>query len=146
MNLNASTVIIVLVVILVIPYLISVIGKLQKHNISFADVLNPFYKNTAEMQVAAELKLHLSPIIKEIETQEVAKFITYWTAKFEKGNLSEQDVTDLNAKIEQGNKNQVNGILALHPQGRIMFDEINERMKSKEEALVNAETETGVLA
>lgn len=141
MNLNASTVIIVLVVILAIPYLISVIRKVQTHNISFADALNPFYKNTAEMQAAAELKLHLSPIIKEIETNEVAKFITYWTAKFEKGNLSEQDVTELNAKIEQGSKNQVDGILALHPQGRIMFDEINQRLQSKEETVVKAETE-----
>lgn len=139
MNLNTSTIIISVVVILAIPYLISVIRKIQNHNIPLRNALNPLY--TKEMQVAADLKQHLSPIIKEIETQQVAKFIKYWTSKFEGTGLTEKDVLELQVKIEEGGRNQVNGILALHPEARAQFNAINERLQLKEEILTNNEEE-----
>jgi hypothetical protein len=144
MNLNASTIIISLIVILAIPYLVSVIRKVQNHSIPFIKALNPFY--TKEMNEAAQLKASLSPITKEIETQDMAKFIKHWTAKFENGSLSEQDVIALNTKIEEGRQDQVNGILALHPEARRQFQEINEKLKNDAAILVEQEAETEVLA
>ena len=143
MNLNANTIIISLIVILAIPYLVSVIRKVQNHSIPFIKALNPFY--TKEMNQSAQLKASLSPIMKEIETQDMAKFIKYWTAKFENGSFSAQDVIALNAKIEEGRKDQVNGILSLHPEARRQFQEINEQFKN-EAALIEQETGTEVLA
>ena len=97
------------------------------------------------MHEADQLKLSLSPILKEMETQELAKFIKHWTAKFENGSLTEQDVTDLNARIADGRTDQVNGILALHPAARAQFQEINAQLKLKE-AGVEQEASTEVLA
>ena len=139
MNLNANTIIIALIVILAIPYLVSVIRKVQNQNIPFIKALNPFY--TKEMNEAAQLKQSLSPITREIETQELANFVKHWTAKFEKGTFSEKDVLELNAKIEAGRADQVNGILALHPDARNQFEVINARLNPKEEVAVNSETE-----
>ncbi|MGY0034974.1 hypothetical protein [Pedobacter sp. NJ-S-72] len=132
-----------MIVILAIPYLVSVIRKVQSHSIPFIKALNPFY--TKEMNEAAQLKASLSPIMKEIETQDVAKFIQYWTAKFENGSFSVQDVIALNAKIEEGRLDQVNGILSLHPEAKRQFQEINEKLKN-DAALVEQEAETEVLA
>ncbi|RAJ29105.1 hypothetical protein [Pedobacter cryoconitis] len=142
MNLNATTITILLVVILAIPYLIHVIRKVQNYNIPLLKALNPFY--TKEMHEADQLKLSLSPIVKEIETQELAKFMQHWTAKFENGSLSEQDVTDLNARIEEGRADQVNGILALHPAAKAQFQEHNKQLRLKA-AAVEQETEPEVL-
>ncbi|MBB5619505.1 hypothetical protein HDE69_000541 [Pedobacter cryoconitis] len=143
MNLNATTIAILLVVILAIPYLVHVIRKVQNYSIPLIKALNPFY--TKEMHEADQLKLSLSPILKEMETQELAKFIKHWTAKFENGSLTEQDVTDLNARIADGRTDQVNGILALHPAARAQFQEINAQLKLKE-AGVEQEASTEVLA
>jgi len=143
MNLNTNTIIISLIVILAIPYLISVIRKVQNHSIPFIKALNPFY--TREMNEAAQMKVSLSPIVKEIETQDMAKFIKHWAAKFENGSFLEQDVIALNAKIEEGRQDQVNGILALHPEARRQFQEINEKLKN-DAALVEQEAEAEVLA
>lgn len=143
MNLNATTIEILLVVILAIPYLVHVIRKVQNYSIPLIKALNPFY--TKEMHEADQLKLSLSPILKEMETQELAKFIKHWTAKFENGSLTEQDVTDLNARIADGRTDQVNGILALHPAARAQFQEINAQLKLKE-AGVEQEASTEVLA
>lgn len=143
MNLNATTIAILLVVILAIPYLVHVIRKVQNYSIPLIKALNPFY--TKEMHEADQLKLSLSPILKEMETQELAKFIKHWTAKFENGSLTEQDVTDLNARIADGRTDQVNGILALHPSARAQFQEINAQLKLKE-AGVEQEASTEVLA
>ncbi|KIO77376.1 hypothetical protein TH53_09720 [Pedobacter lusitanus] len=129
MNLNASTIIISLIIILAIPYLINVIRKVQNHSIPFIKALNPFY--TKEMNEAAQLKQSLSPIVKEIETQDMAKFIKHWTSKFENGSFSEQDVIGLNAKIEEGRQDQVNGILALHPDAARQFQQFNEKLKEE---------------
>lgn len=143
MNLNATTIAILLVVILAIPYLVHVIRKVQNYSIPLIKALNPFY--TKEMHEADQLKLSLSPILKEMETQDLAKFIKYWTAKFENGSLTEQDVTDLNARIEAGSADQVDGILALHPAARIQFQEINAQLKLKETG-VEQEAASEVLA
>lgn len=142
MNLNATTIPILLVVILAIPYLVHVIRKVQNYSIPLIKALNPFY--TKEMHEADQLKLSLSPIIKEMETQDLAKFIQHWTAKFENGSLTEQDVTDLNARIADGRADQVNGILALHPAASIQFQEINAQLKRKE-AVIEQETVSEVL-
>lgn len=143
MNLNATTIAILLIVILVIPYLVQVIRKVQNYSIPLIKALNPFY--TKEMHEADQLKLSLSPILKEMETQDLAKFIKHWTAKFENGSLTEQDVTDLNARIAAGRADQVNGILALHPAARTQFQEINAQLKLKE-AGVEQEAAFEVLA
>ncbi|WP_367866735.1 hypothetical protein [Pedobacter sp. WC2423] len=142
MNLNATTIAILLVVVLAIPYLVHVIRKVQNYSIPLIKALNPFY--TKEMHEADQLKLSLSPIVKEMETQELAKFIKHWTAKFENGSLTEQDVTDLNARIADGRADQVNGILALHPAASIQFQEINAQLKRKE-AVIEQETVSEVL-
>jgi len=143
MNLNANTIIISLIVILAIPYLSIVIRKVQNHGIPFIKALNPFY--TKEMNQAAQLKASLAPILKEIETQDMAKFIKHWTARFENGRFSEQDVIALNAKIEEGRQDQVNGILSLHPEAKRQFQQINEKLKN-DAALIEQEAETEVLA
>ena len=142
MNLNATTIAILLVVILAIPYLVHVIRKVQNYSIPLIKALNPFY--TKEMYEADQLKLSLYPIIKEMETQDLAKFIQHWTAKFENGSLTEQDVTDLNARVADGRADQVNGILALHPAASIQFQEINAQLKRKE-AVIEQETVSEVL-
>ncbi|PTS94119.1 hypothetical protein DBR11_24130 [Pedobacter sp. HMWF019] len=129
MTINATTITTTLVVILFVPYLISIIRKVQNHQIPFLKALHPFY--TKEMNEAALLKERLSPIVREMETQTIAKFVKHWTSKFEATGLSEQDVLELNAKIEGGEQDQVYGILALHPQGRIQFDQINAQLKEK---------------
>ncbi|QNK64701.1 hypothetical protein H7F33_09575 [Pedobacter sp. PAMC26386] len=118
-----------MIVILAIPYLVSVIRKVENHSIPFIKALNPFYSN--EMNIAAQLKSSLSPIVKEMESQEMAKFIKLWTAKFEDGSFSAQDVILLNKKITEGREDQVNGILALHPEARLQFEELNEHLKNE---------------
>lgn len=128
MNINALTISISLVLIFFVPYLIIVARKVQNHKIPFLKALNPFY--TKEMNEAAQLKESLSPIVHEMESGTMARFVNHWTAKFEKG-LSEGDVIELNAKIENGEQNQVYGILALHPEAKTQFDQINEELKEK---------------
>lgn len=137
MNFNSSTIIISLVIIIAIPYLIVVLRRASNQNFPFIKALNPFY--TKEMLEADELKKSISPILDEIETQRVAKFIKYWSDKFENNKLTIQDVENLNAQLAAGAANQVNGILAIHPEGRKMFNLINEKIKLKEEALISAE-------
>jgi hypothetical protein len=129
MTINAITITTALVVILFIPYLISIIRKVQNHQIPLLKALHPFY--TKEMNEAALLKERLSPIVSEMETLAMAKFVKYWTSKFETTGLSEQDVLELNAKIESGEQNQVDGILALHPEGRKQFEQINAQLMEK---------------
>lgn len=121
-------------------YLIYVVRKVQNDNIPFIKAFNPFY--TKERNEMVKLKKSLSPIVKEIETQEMATFIKYWTEKFENNTLSEKDVLELNSQIQNGEQNQVNGILALHPEGRHLFAEINQQLKLKADALLYTEVET----
>jgi len=141
MNFNSAQIITAIVAIIAIPYLIIVLRRASGQNFPFIKALNPFY--TKEMQEADELKQSISPILDEIETQRVAKFIKHWSDKFENNRLTVQDVESLNAKIAEGNADQVNGILAIHPDGRALFNSINEELKSKAAAKVE---EAAVLA
>jgi len=131
MNFTPSTIAAIVVAILAVSYLIIVIKR--SSDFPFVKALNPFY--TKDMLAADELKKSLQPIITEIETKQVANFIKFWSDKFEKNRLTTEDVVSLNAKIANGETDQVNGILAVHPDGRKMFDQINAELKAKEEAL-----------
>ena len=131
---NSNTIIIALAALAVV-YLIIVFRKASSQNISFINALNPFYTKEEE----SDLKKSLQPIIDEIETKRVANFIKLWSDKFEQNRLTVADVQELNAKIAEGQANQVNGILAIHPNGRILFNKTNAELKLKEEALA-AET------
>ena len=131
MNFTPSTFAAIVVAILAVSYLIIVIKR--SSDFPFVKALNPFY--TKDMLAADELKKSLQPIITEIETKQVANFIKFWSDKFEKNRLTTEDVVSLNAKIANGETDQVNGILAVHPDGRKMFDQINAELKAKEEAL-----------
>ncbi|MET1055135.1 MAG: hypothetical protein ABWY16_07485 [Pedobacter sp.] len=139
MNFNSTQIITAIVIILAIPYLIIVLRRASVQNFTFVKALNPFY--TKEMQAADELKQSLSPIMDEIETQRVAKFVNHWSDKFEKNRLTVQDVESLNAKIAEGNTDQVNGILAIHPEGRSQFNIINKELQLKAAASVKATEE-----
>jgi len=131
MNFTPSTFAAIVVAILAVSYLIIVIKR--SSDFPFVKALNPFY--TKDMLATDELKKSLQPIITEIETKQVANFIKFWSDKFEKNRLTTEDVVSLNAKIANGETDQVNGILAVHPDGRKMFDQINAELKAKEEAL-----------
>ncbi len=133
MNFNTSTIIVSVVIILAVPYLILVLKRTSR-NFPFIKALNPFY--TKEMLKADELKKSISPIVDEIETQRVAKFIKHWSDKFANDRLTVEDVQSLNASIADGAVNQVNGILAIHPEGRKMFDLINKSLITEEEAVL----------
>jgi hypothetical protein len=133
MNFNTSTIIVSVVIILAVPYLILVLKRTSR-NFPFIKALNPFY--TKEMLKADELKKSISPIVDEIETQRVAKFIKHWSDKFANDRLTVEDVQSLNASIADGAVNQVNGILAIHPEGRKMFDLINKSLIAEEEAVL----------
>lgn len=131
MNFTPTTIIILLVVIAVIVYLVLVLRRTQSFPLNKA--LNLSY--TKEMLEADELKKSIAPILDEIETQRVAKFIKHWSDKFENKKLTVQDVKNLNTQIAEGATTQVNGILAIHPDGRKMFNLINEDLKLKEVAV-----------
>ena len=131
MNFTPSTIAAIVVAILAVSYLIIVIKR--SSDFPFVKALNPFY--TKEMLAADELKKSLQPIITEMETKQVANFIKFWSDKFEENHLTTEDVESLNAKIANGESDQVNGILAVHPDGRKMFDQINADLKAKAEAL-----------
>jgi len=119
-------------IIVAVPYIASILKKTSQ-NFPFIKSLNPFY--TKEMLEADGLKKSISPIMEEIETKKIANFIKFWSDKFENNRLTVQDVESLNAKIEAGESNQVNGILAVHPEGRNMFNAINADLKLKADAL-----------
>lgn len=134
MNFTAPNIAILLAIIIAVPYLIIVLRRASGQNFPFVKALNPFY--TREMMESDNLKESISPILNEIETKKVAKFINYWSDKFENNQLTVEDVESLNAWTAAGETSQVNGILAIHPEGRKMFSLINEEIKLKEEALV----------
>lgn len=131
---NSNTIIIALAALAVV-YLIIVFRKASSQNISFINALNPFYTKEED----SDLKKSLQPIIDEMETKRIANFIQLWSVKFEQNRLTVKDVEELNAKIANGEANQVNGILAIHPNGRTLFNQINAELKLKQDAL-QAET------
>lgn len=127
MNFTSSQLITAAEVFIAVAYVIIVLRKLSQGS-SFGNALNPF---SSTVPVTDELTVSLQPIVKEIETKEIANFIKHWSDKFEKNTLSVEDVELLNSRIEAGSKDQVNGILALHPNGRAMYNKINEVVKLK---------------
>lgn len=128
---NPNVIIIALIVIVALVYLIFALKKSASQKISLGQALNPFFKK--EEVETDELTKSMQPIVDEIETKRVANFIKYWADKFENNRLTAEDVAHLNAKIAEGEANQVNGILAIHPEARTMFNNINAELKLKEE-------------
>ena len=131
MNFTPSNFIVLFVILIAIVYLVTVLNRLKNYPLSQA--LNPFYKE--DQSEIKDLQKSLSPIITEIETQHVAKFIKHWSNKFENNGLTVQDVESLNLAIAEGGQNQVNGILAIHPEGRKMYNLINEDLKLNAEVI-----------
>lgn len=78
------------------------------------------------------LKHSLSPVTTEMETKKLAGFINHWTAKFEDKQLNVEDVRLLNEQLAVGNTQQVNGILALHPDALNQYNEINKALTAAE--------------
>jgi len=145
MNFSPLNIAVLLAIIVVAAYVIIVLRRAFSQNFSFVKALNPFY--TKEMQGADAYKESLSPIVEEIETKRVANFVKHWFDKFENNQLTVQDVLDLNAKIEAGAATQVNGILAIHPEAKKMFNKVNADIKLKEAALaVELEEKVPVIA
>ncbi|RQO73848.1 hypothetical protein DBR43_00105 [Pedobacter sp. KBW06] len=114
----------ILIAIVVLPYLFLSFRKLSRHNMPFFKAFNPSY-NLKRFE-ADELKKSLSPIITEMETKRVSNFINHWTAKFENNKLNVEDVKMLNELLATGKEDQVNGILALHPQAMAQYTAINK--------------------
>lgn len=90
----------------------------------------------------AELLKHsLSPVTIEMETKQMAGFINHWTAKFENNQLNAADVILLNEQLAVGNTQQVNGILALHPEALNMYNEINKGLTAVETEKITVQTQ-----
>lgn len=141
MNFTSSQLITAAAVIVAVAYVIIVLRNLSR-GLSFGHALNPF---STPAPVQDELTVSLQPIVKEIETKEIANFIKHWSDKFEHNKLSLQDVELLNSRIEAGSKDQVNGILSLHPNGVKMYNEINEELKLKAAALALQNAKTAIV-
>ncbi len=104
----------------------------------FLKAFNPMCSPTA--YEAELLKKSLSPITQEMENKEMAGFINHWTAKFENKQLNVADVLLLNEQLAVGNTQQVNGILALHPDALNMYNEINKGLTAIETEKIAAQT------
>lgn len=111
--------------------------KLSRHGMPFLKAFNPWYD--IERYRTDELKKSLSPIVSELETSRMANFINLWKNKFENNTLTIKDVEFLNEQIAAGNINQVNGILALHPEASKMYDTLNETLNPIEKDLIEEE-------
>ncbi|MCX2453408.1 hypothetical protein OQX61_19210 [Pedobacter sp. PLR] len=90
---------------------------------------------------AEMLKKSLSPVTLEMETKQMAGFINHWTAKFENKQLNVSDVILLNEQLAVGNTQQVNGILALHPEALDMYNEINKGLTAIENEKIAVQTQ-----
>jgi hypothetical protein len=122
MNSNTLTIVIVAVAVIAVIYLITVLRKSAARKAANAI-------SAPVVEQPDSLKATLAPIVHEIETKQVSSFIKHWYDKFANNTLSVQDVELLNSRIAEGSTDQVNGILALHPNGRQMFEHINEQLK-----------------
>ncbi|SHG46684.1 hypothetical protein [Pedobacter caeni] len=114
----------ILIAIVILPYLFFSFRKLSRYNMPFFKAFNPSYNLTR--YEADELKKSLSPITTEIETKKISGFINHWTAKFENNTLNVEDVKMLNELLATGKEDQVNGILALHPEALNRYNAINK--------------------
>lgn len=111
--------------------------KLSQHQMPFFKAFNPFYN--IESYYSDELKKSLQPILSEIETKSMTNFINLWKSKFENNTLTIKDVKFLNEQIAIGNTNQINGILALHPNAIEIYDRLNETLNPIEKAVSEEE-------
>ena len=111
--------------------------KLSQHQMPFFKAFNPFYN--IESYYSDELKKSLQPILSEIETKSMTNFINLWKSKFENNNVTIEDVKFLNEQIAIGNTNQINGILALHPNAIEIYDRLNETLNPIEKAVSEEE-------
>lgn len=120
MNLNTPTIVVVAIIAI-----IAVIVLIRKAATKKSDPVVP-----QPLPVKPDsLEATLAPIKQEIETKQIANLIKHWTDKFANNTLTVQDVELLNAKLAEGNADQVSGILALHPNGRTLFHKINTEIK-----------------
>lgn len=126
---SLNTSVLIFVALVLVSYLFSSLRKKSRYNLSFSDAFNPFYKVNTD--VSEDLRKTLAPIVSEIETKKIANFINHWTNKFEKDQLTIDDVKFLNEQLAVGNLDQVNGILALHPEALTKFNELNQTLNSQ---------------
>ncbi len=104
--------------------------------------LKAFNPSCSPAQYEAEmLKKSMSPVTLEMESQQMAGFINHWTAKFENKQLNVTDVILLNEQLAVGNTQQVNGILALHPDALNMYNEINKGITAIENEKIAVQTQ-----
>lgn len=116
----------ILIAIVILPYLFLSFRKISRYNMPFFKAFNPSYN--LKRYEADELKKSLSPITTEMETKTVSNFINHWTAKFENNTLNVEDVKMLNELLALGKEDQVNGILALHPQALAQYTAIDKEL------------------
>lgn len=116
----------ILIAIVALPYLFLSFRKLSRYGMPFFKAFNPSYN--LKRYEADELKKSLAPITKEMETKTLSNFINHWTAKFENNTLHAEDVKILNELLALGKEDQVNGILALHPQALTQYNAINKEL------------------
>ncbi|MBC8984163.1 hypothetical protein H9X96_00050 [Pedobacter sp. N36a] len=133
----------ILLTIVALPYLFSAFKKLNQYNMPFLKAFNPMCSPAS--YEAALLKKSLSPITLEMETKQMAGFINHWTAKFENKQLNAVDVVLLNEQLAVGNTQQVNGILALHPDALNMYNEINKGLTAIETEKIAVQTQAAAI-
>lgn len=139
LNMNYITIgALILITLIALPYLFSSFKKLNRYNMPFLKAFNPAC--SPESYEAELLKKSLNPIILEMENKQMAGFINHWTAKFENKQLTVADVVLLNEQLAIGNTQQVNGILALHPNALEMYNEINKGLTAQETEKSNSQT------
>ncbi|MBB2150353.1 hypothetical protein [Pedobacter gandavensis] len=134
----------ILITLIALPYLFSSFKKLNKYNMPFLKAFNPACN--LERYEAEVLRKSFSPITLEMETKQIAGFINHWTAKFENKQLNSADVVLLNEQLAVGNTQQVNGILALHPDALNQYNEINKALTAIENEKIAAQTQASVEA
>lgn len=134
----------ILITLIALPYLFSSFKKLNKYNMPFLKAFNPTCN--LESYEAEVLRKSFSPITLEMETKQIAGFINHWTAKFENKQLNSADVVLLNEQLAVGNTQQVNGILALHPDALNQYNEINKALTAIENEKIAAQTQASAEA
>lgn len=126
---SLNTSVLIFAALILGAYLYASLRKKSRYNLSFSDAFNPFYK--VKSDVSEELRRSLAPIVSEIETRNIASFINHWTNKFENDELTIEDVKFLNEQLAVGNLDQVNGILALHPEALNRYNKLNKTLNSE---------------
>lgn len=122
-------------------YFVKSYKKLSQHQMPFFKAFNPFY--TLQDYEIYKTKKSIQPIITEMNTKSISSFMKIWTNKFAQNTLSLDDVKFLNEQVVDGDTSKIDGILALHPNAKTMYDALNETLKPidelvKEEELIEA--------